>query len=260
MLSDNEGDPRLANAKLLIAHSTAAPNGEAWAVARNMKRAVNQDGAYVHLVVDDKSIYLVGSLGYVAWGAGAYANAKSPVQIELCEFTDKARALKAYQNYVNLIREMCDTYGINKTLDSSNKNNGVKTHNWVSYNLGNTDHSDPIGYLTSIGISQARFASDIANGYSANATAPSDTIPAGFNKEDATFINGDTPIASRIGAPSTSAKFGAWLKPSETFHYDSAGKVGDYTWVHARYRGQDLYLPVRVWHADGTSTPWGTFK
>jgi len=57
-----------------------------------------------------------------------------------------------------------DKYGINKTLDDSNRNNGVKTHNWVSQNLGDTDHTDPIDYLASIGITQARFASDIANG------------------------------------------------------------------------------------------------
>ena len=162
-LSANEGASTLAKRDIIVAHSTATPNGEAWAIAHNMKAGINTAQTYVHLVVDDKECYLVGGLGYVAWGCGYYGNQLSPMQIELCEFTNKTRAKKAYRNYIGLIREYAQKYGIPLTLDNNAKR-GVKTHNWVTHNLGNTDHSDPYGYLSSIGISKAQFAHDIANG------------------------------------------------------------------------------------------------
>ncbi|MCO6516834.1 MAG: N-acetylmuramoyl-L-alanine amidase, partial [Snodgrassella sp.] len=87
-LASNEGSSQLATPRFIIAHSTATPNGEAWAIARNMKNGINTSQTYVHFVIDDKSIYQVGELGYVAWGAGSPANSLSPVQIELCEFSN----------------------------------------------------------------------------------------------------------------------------------------------------------------------------
>ena len=92
------------------------------------------------------------------------------MQIELCEFTNKSRALKAYRNYIGLIREYAQKYGIPLTLDTNAKR-GVKTHNWITHNLGNTDHTDPYGYLSSIGISKSQFAHDIAHGVGGKATA-----------------------------------------------------------------------------------------
>lgn len=37
-LSDHEGSSQI---KSIVVRSTTAPNGEAWAVARNMKRGIN---------------------------------------------------------------------------------------------------------------------------------------------------------------------------------------------------------------------------
>ena len=69
-LSVNEGASTLAERDFIVAHSTATPNGEAWAIAHNMKAGINTAQTYVHLVVDDKECYLVGGLGHVAWGGG----------------------------------------------------------------------------------------------------------------------------------------------------------------------------------------------
>ncbi|RMC36911.1 N-acetylmuramoyl-L-alanine amidase [Lactobacillus sp. ESL0236] len=165
-LADNEGSSQLATPRFIIAHSTATPNGEAWAIARNMKTSVNVSQTYVHLVIDDKNIYQVGELGYVAWGAGSPANSLSPVQIELCEFTDHKRAIKAYKHYVNWLRWSAKKYGIPLTLDDS-KNRGIKTHSWlVQHGYSNTDHVDPWQYLPKIGVSKAKFAKDLTKGFS----------------------------------------------------------------------------------------------
>ncbi|WP_125767375.1 N-acetylmuramoyl-L-alanine amidase [Lapidilactobacillus wuchangensis] len=85
-------------------------------------------------------------------------------------------------------------------------------------------------------------------------------IPAGFTPQDATFVNGDTPIMNRIGSPSTAAKEGGYLPAYGTWKYDSYAKIGSYTWIHHVYNGVHVYLPVRQWYWNGTSTPWGTFK
>lgn len=159
-LGANEGSSTwVTKGSMIIAHSTANPNTSAKANAIYEKRTFNN--AYVHFIVDDTSIYQVGEPGYVAWGCGSVGNYLAPLQIELCEFTDKAKARRAYKRYVSLIRWAIKKYGCEKSLDSSNRKSGVKTHNWVSRHLGGTDHSDPINYLKSIGVSMAQFEKDI---------------------------------------------------------------------------------------------------
>lgn len=69
-LSEREGSSQITKRNFIVAHSTATPNGEAWAVARNLKRGINTSQTYIHLVIDYKNIYQVGELGYVAWGHG----------------------------------------------------------------------------------------------------------------------------------------------------------------------------------------------
>ena len=159
-LGANEGSSTwVTKGSMIIAHSTANPNTSAKNNAIYEKRTYNS--AYVHFIVDDTSIYQVGEPGYVAWGCGPVGNYLAPVQIELCEFTDKNKALRAYKRYVSLIRWAIKKFGCEKSLDSSNRKSGVKTHNWVSKHLGGTDHSDPIQYLKSIGISMSQFEKDI---------------------------------------------------------------------------------------------------
>ena len=165
-LSDNEGSSHKAKPNFIVAHSTATPNGEAWAVARNMKTGINTSQTYVHLVIDDENIYQVGEVGYDAWGAGMPANSMAPVQIELCEFTDHKRAMKAYKHYVNWLRWGAKKYGIPLTLDND-KPTGIKTHAWlVQHGYSNTNHTDPWGYLAKLGISKAQFAKDLKKGFS----------------------------------------------------------------------------------------------
>lgn len=188
-LATNEGDSNIAAKDFIVAHSTATPNGEAWAIARNMKRGINTAQTYVHFAVDDKSIYEIGEPGYVSWGCGYSGNHRAPVQIELCEFRDKKRALKAYANYISLIRKYANKYGIPLTLDTAGR--GIKTHRWITQNLGDTDHSDPYGYLSSIGISKAQFAYDIAHGVGGKTAAAKTTKKrSSWVKKTGTFILG----------------------------------------------------------------------
>lgn len=166
MLSNGQGSSARATGRLAVAHSTATPNAPAVNIATYENRTWSS--AYVHYAVDDQGAYAIGQTGYQAWGAYGTANSLSPLQVELCEFTDRARALKAYANYVALLHDECVRLGIPLTLDDGSRT-GIKTHRWVS-NHFEGDHSDPVGYLNSIGISQAQFAADLKTGKT-NATS-----------------------------------------------------------------------------------------
>ncbi|WP_461213208.1 SH3 domain-containing protein [Lacticaseibacillus sp. GG6-2] len=133
---------------------------------------------------------------------------------------------------------------------------------------------DPIGYLASLGISQAQFAADIkpskasakvttsskpATQSVAKSASKSSGLPAGATAESGTFVNGDTKIMNRVGKPSTSAQEGGYLPAGASWKYDGFIKTGGYTWITHVYQGQRIYLPVRQWNGN-SSTPWGTFK
>ncbi|HDW9236209.1 TPA: peptidoglycan recognition protein, partial [Campylobacter coli] len=162
MLVANEGDSRKAQNWYIIAHETANPRATGRNEASYMKN--NWRNAYTTHIVGDGIVYLIGEPGYVSWGA-LDANCYAPAQIELQHTTDKALFEKNYRVYVELIRDLCNQFGIPKTLDAGGKGiKGVKSHQWVTQNYGG-DHTDPYGYLASMGISKEQFARDIANGF-----------------------------------------------------------------------------------------------
>lgn len=163
MLGPNEGSPIKAIDNYIILHETANPTATGRNEATYMKR--NWQNAYTQYIVGDGIVYQVGTPGYVAWGAGSYANANSPVQIELQHSTDPALFAKNYRVYVELIRNSADQFGIPKTLDVGGiGTRGVKSHLWVTQNVWG-DHTDPYGYLAKMGVTKTQLANDIANGF-----------------------------------------------------------------------------------------------
>ena len=172
-LSASEGSPLRTNNNVIIAHATAV-----YAPAKNVatyeKREWYNAGAYVQYIVGDGGkIYRVGSEGYQAWGAGSWANANAPVQVELAQTYNQAEFRKDYVAYVNLLRSSAIKYGIPTDVDSSARR-GVKSHLWITNNVwGN--HTDPYGYLASHGITKAQFAHDVKYGFSLSRSSVSPT-------------------------------------------------------------------------------------
>lgn len=161
-LSSSEGSSLKTSNNVIIAHATGT-----YAPAVNNaifeKRTWYSNGAYVQYIVGDGGkIYRVGAEGYQAWGAGSWANANAPVQIELAQTYDQAEFRKDYVTYVNLLRSSAIKYGIPTTVDDSSWR-GVKSHLWVTNNVWG-DHTDPYGYLSSHGISKSQFAHDVKYG------------------------------------------------------------------------------------------------
>ncbi|WP_243680678.1 N-acetylmuramoyl-L-alanine amidase [Lacticaseibacillus manihotivorans] len=124
----------------------------------------------------DGIVYSVGSVGYVAWGAGQTANAIAPVQIEMEESSDRAKQLRIYNTTIELIRDMCKKLGIAYTFEA-NSYTGVQTHRHIAQMNGETSHTDPWAPLARIGKSKGQVAADIKNGVGkvTATTAPAQT-------------------------------------------------------------------------------------
>lgn len=178
-LATNAGDNRKAAHKYIIAHDTGNDNNKGAGSGKNEASYMrgHWSAAYTHAIVDDKTIYIVGTPGYVAYGAGTAANNASPFQVELAHVDSQKRFNEAYKRYVWVIRYYAKKYGIPLTLDSSG--NGIKSHKWVSDNLWG-DHQDPYGYLNKWGISKAQFAKDLKNGIGG--------LPAATPAKKATYL------------------------------------------------------------------------
>ncbi|KAF0348557.1 peptidoglycan recognition protein family protein [Pediococcus pentosaceus] len=165
-LSSNQGSSLRTSNNVIIAHATAVYS-PAKNVAIYENRTWYSNSAYVQYVVGDGGkIYRVGAEGYQAWGAGSWANANAPVQIELAQTYDNAEFHKDYVTYVNLLHSSAIKYGIPTDVDSSAWR-GVKSHLWITNHVWG-DHTDPYGYLASHGITKAQFAHDVKYGFSSS--------------------------------------------------------------------------------------------
>ena len=178
---DYTGRNTTAN-KYVIAHESGNPNnvgpnsleGE----VKYMQGQAAQGGAFTsHWVGSGGRIIQIAPVGKIQYGAGGIANPLSYAQVELARTNNADTFKKDYAAYVWLLRKLAAECGIPQTLDKTG--NGVKTHLWVTNNLGNTDHTDPYAYLNSFGISNAQFAADIANGITTPVTAPAGVTFAG---------------------------------------------------------------------------------
>lgn len=154
-LSSNEGSDQYINGDLIGAHSTANMNASAYNNAHYEKNTWNN--AYVTGIIGDGGIlYNVGTYHYETWGAGYYANQRAVAQYELAETSNHEQFKQDYTTYIQVLREACERAGLPYTA--------VVTHNWITQNLGDTDHTDPVAYLASHGISESEFYTDVRTG------------------------------------------------------------------------------------------------
>lgn len=266
-----QGSSQIANNKYIILHDVGTESG---AAANANYFDNNWNAAYTYtqyMVGDGGQVFQIGEPGYVAWGAGDYANSNSPVQIELGHAQNYAQFKQDYASYVALAHDSAVKFNI--PLRFNDINGGIITHNFVSQNIWG-DHSDPVGYMSKWGVSQATLGHDVVTGVSSlggagnvinNPSKPVTSAPAnsgkmanGFTAESGTFVNGDQPIQVRYLAGVDASRAGM-LPAGTAINYDSYVNFDGYVWVHyTGYSGDDLYLPT---HPSGTANNvWGTFK
>jgi len=141
----------------------------------------NWNSAFVsHWVGGGGKIIQIANTGRVQWGVGPKANGYAYAQVELARTNSRTIFDQDYKAYVWLLQKLALEAGIPCTLNSgaSVHDRGIKTHAWVSRNVGGTDHTDPDGYLASWGVSLAQFRKDIEAGLSA--LPPVAGVPGNF--------------------------------------------------------------------------------
>ncbi|WP_256729883.1 SH3 domain-containing protein [Tetragenococcus halophilus] len=223
--------------------------------AQYFNREWRNAGTYSsHVVGDGGDVYQISPDGYVQWGAGSYANARSPVQIELARTNDKATFEKDYKAYVNLARDMAKKYNIPLTLDGAGR--GIKSHSWVSNNIWG-DHTDPYGYLAEYGISRADLAQDLRTGLddsddadaSKTTPAPGESAPEpdndNYQSQSGSYtFQYTTKIRNSLG---TSGGYtGLNYNAGQSVNYDRVYKnVNGYDWLsYISYGGQRRYVAM----------------
>lgn len=160
---------KLTSNSLVIAHESGNAKNVGPLALENeityMKKQLQINGAFTsHWVGGGGRIIQIAQVGKIQYGAGKYANSHAYAQVELARTADPDWFQKDYQAYVWLLRKLAAEAGIPNTLNMGTTlaSKGVKTHHWISKNLGGTTHTDPDVYLLQQGISLAQFAHDLS--------------------------------------------------------------------------------------------------
>lgn len=130
--------------------------------------------AFVHFIVGWDEIVQNADINYISWGC-ANGNVRY-INIELCETADDALFQRSYDMYVWLIAKLLLDRKLGVTDGES-----LVSHDWVSKNLGGTNHTDPIEYLASHGVSWSQHVSNVQTEYNrqSNPVSPSPSQPMG---------------------------------------------------------------------------------
>lgn len=226
----------------VVAHSTATPEAPAINIQKYESRTWRS--AFVHYAVDWDEKIQIASTKYRAWGAGPAANARF-VHVELCETSDPMKFKRSYERYVELIGEILRERNIHPSK-------GLWTHKDITYKLGGTDHEDPLDYLRSHGVSEAKFRADVLKAYNGNSVTV-DAKPQKPNEVPGTVeVNGVAYIegynVNLRSGPSTDNSVIRKLQKGEA--YKVWGKLGNWLnlggnqWIYynssyIRYNGTD---------------------
>lgn len=136
-----------------VVHSSGNPN--AGIDSEIVYMTNNQDYAFTHAWAGHDKIVEIANTDYRCWGAGKTAN-QYAVQIEVTEDKrlTKAQKLQAIDREAFWMAVQCAYYGIPM--------NRVYSHNDISNMYPKeTNHTDPIAYFKSVGISWAQFKDQV---------------------------------------------------------------------------------------------------
>jgi N-acetylmuramoyl-L-alanine amidase len=142
----------------VVAHSTATPEATDEAESTYFHREWKNRKAFPHFFVDWDSVTQIADIDHPAWAAGN-GNPRF-VHIELCETKDPFKFKESYKRYVWLTAHILRQKNLGVTDGKT-----LVSHDWVSKHLGGTDHTDPIGYLKSHGITWAQHVQNVHDEY-----------------------------------------------------------------------------------------------
>ncbi|GGA98444.1 hypothetical protein ERX37_04705 [Macrococcus hajekii] len=157
----------------VVAHETANSTSTIYGEVAYMKN--NWQSAFVHAFVDDNAIIETANTDYLAWGAGASANARF-IQVELVRVYGQDRFAKAINNYADYIATNLHYYDLPVDSAEYDGNGTLWSHKAVSNFLGGTDHVDPYGWFYENGYSMDELTALVTLKYNQKVNAASGTI------------------------------------------------------------------------------------
>ncbi|MEB6213508.1 SH3 domain-containing protein [Enterococcus casseliflavus] len=228
--------------EFVIAHESGNPNNvglnsienEVSFMTRNWRLAF-----VTHWVGSGGKVIQLAPTGKASWGAGQYANYRSYAQVELARTNNKSVFEKDYRAYVELLRQLAKEANIPLTLDGSGR--GIKSHEWVTLNLGGSDHRDPYGYLAQWGITKAQFTKDLLTGFDGEVpVAPATPI----------ITEGKLTTTKKMLIKSTvdyNSPTIATYSKGDSFNYDKIIKKGNTVWyTYISFSGVRRYVTEEV--------------
>ncbi len=208
----------------VVAHSTATPEVSAANIQRYQSRTWST--AFVHYVVDWDETIQTASTKYRSWGAGPTANERF-VQVELSETKNPVKFKRSYERYVKLLAEILRSRNIHPSK-------GLWTHKDVTYKFGGTDHEDPLAYLASHGVSEAKFRADVLKAYNGNAISNGAKVQQS-NKEHGVIHINKNNVNLRSG-PATSNRIIRKVQKGEVYKvWGESGNwlnIGKNQWIY----------------------------
>lgn len=218
----------------VVDHSTATPEATDENESVYFHREWKNREAFPHFVVDWDSITQLADTTYIAWAAGN-GNPRY-VHIEFCETRDPEKFKASYDRYVWLTAEILRRKGLGVSDGGT-----LVSHDWVSKNLGGTNHVDPIGYLASHGVSWGQHIANVQAMYNSFFSQPAPTPVPTTTVPDKFGMNPTVVMHVRCIAPTDIRK-----APSHLANYVRDAQVGEVF---------DVYSIEDDWHCVG-GTNW----
>ena len=258
----------------VVVHSSGNPNAGLDSEIAYMTR--NQNNAFTQAWAGHNKIVEIANTDYPAWGAGRTAN-KYAVQIEVTEDKrlSKTQKLQSIDREAFWVAVQCAYYGIPL--------NKVYSHADISRMYPqDTDHTDPIAFFKSVGVSWSQFKSQVkkyhdvlkAGGDTTKITSldgqnttvttskPQGNVNAGIVKkyaEKGVFYPNETIIVR--DAPSTRANIVARYHRGENLTYHTVHIGNGYVWLeYLRNNGKSGFIPIREYKNGKYLDMWGTIK
>ena len=258
----------------VVVHSSGNPNASLESEISYMSR--NYRNAYTNAWAGHNKIVEIANTDYRCWGAGRTAN-KYAVQIEVTEDKrlTKTQKLQAIDREAFWVAVQCAYYGIPL--------NKVYSHADISRMYPqDTDHTDPIAFFKSVGVSWSGFKSQVKKYYdvlvaggdttkitsldgqkpTVTASKPTSNTNTGIVKkytENGVFYPNETIIVR--DAPTTKANIVARYYKGENLTYNTVHIGNGYVWLeYLRNNGKSGFIPIREYKNGKYSKVWGTIK
>ena len=258
----------------VVVHSSGNPNAGIDSEIAYMAR--NQDNAFTNAWAGHNKIVEIANTDYRCWGAGRTAN-KYAVQIEVTEDKrlTKAQKLQAIDREAFWVAVQCAYYGIPL--------NKVYSHADISRMYPqDTDHTDPIAFFKSVGVSWSQFKAQVKKYY--------DVLKAGGDTTKITSLDGQKPTVTTSkptantstgivkkyaekgvfypnetiivrDAPTTKANIVTRYFKGENLTYHTVHLGNGYVWLeYLRNNGKSGFIPIREYKNGKFDKVWGTIK